>query len=78
MKREFRIGPIKITASDITLPEGKTHQFVIERVYRKGEVWRTKKKFHRHHLRAIAELALRAQRWSQEELQKTGNTHAKR
>ena len=32
MKREFRIGPIKITASDITLPEGKTHQFVIERV----------------------------------------------
>jgi hypothetical protein len=76
--REFRIGPIKITAWSVTRPEGRAHQFIIERIYRQGEIWRTQKKFSRHQLRAIAELALRAQRWSQEEEQKTINDHAKR
>ena len=72
-------------AARVVEPESHSHetivqerQFVIERVCRHGEVWRTKKMFHRHHLRAIAELALRAQRWSQEELQRTRDTHAQR
>jgi hypothetical protein len=76
--REFRIGPIKITAWNVTLPEGKSHQFVIERIYREGDVWRTQKKFSRHQLRAIAELALRAQRWSYEEELQTRADYAKR